>query len=39
MPGGRLQIGVDEAYGLTMLGPVAKVADGFIAREVLEDAG
>jgi len=38
MPGGRLQIGVGEGYVLTMLGPVAKVADGVIAGEVLDDA-
>jgi diaminopimelate epimerase len=39
MPGGRLQIGVGEEYALTMLGPVAKVADGVIAEEMLDDAG
>jgi diaminopimelate epimerase len=38
MPGGRLQIGVGKAYELTMLGPAAKIADGFIAGEVLSDA-
>jgi len=37
-PGGRLRIGVGEGYALTMLGPVAKVDDGFIAGEVLDDA-
>jgi len=36
MPGGRLQIGVGDGYALTMLGPVAKVADGVIAAEVLD---
>jgi diaminopimelate epimerase len=38
MPGGRLQIGVGQGYALTMLGLVTKVADGFIAGEVLDDA-
>jgi len=35
MPGGELEIGVGDDYALTMLGPVAKVADGEIAPEVL----
>jgi diaminopimelate epimerase len=39
MPGGALEIGVDERYALTMLGPVGKVATGVIADEVLTAAG
>lgn len=34
MPGGELEIGVGEGYALTMLGPVAKVAEGIVAEEV-----
>ena len=35
MPGGELRIGVGEDYAITMLGAVAKVADGEIAAELL----
>jgi diaminopimelate epimerase len=38
MPGGSLEISVDERYALTMLGPVGKVAEGVIADEVLGGA-
>jgi diaminopimelate epimerase len=38
MPGGTLQIGVDEDYAMTMLGPVGKVADGIVADEALRAA-
>ena len=37
MPGGSLEIGVDEDYAMTMLGPVGKVIDGTIADEVLRE--
>jgi diaminopimelate epimerase len=39
MPGGELAIGVGDAYELTMLGPVRKVADGRLAAELVRDAG
>jgi diaminopimelate epimerase len=39
MPGGNLEIGVGSDYGLTMLGPVRKVAGGVIADELVNDAG
>lgn len=35
MPGGELQIGVGERYEMTMQGPVAKVAEGVLAEELL----
>jgi diaminopimelate epimerase len=35
MPGGALAIGVGADYAITMLGPVGKVAEGSIARELL----
>ena len=38
MPGGSLEIGVSEDFTLTMIGPVAKVADGIVADELLSDA-
>jgi len=38
MPGGCLEIGVGEGFALTMLGPVAKVADGIVADELVADA-
>jgi diaminopimelate epimerase len=34
-PGGDLAIGVSPAYALTMLGPVARVADGTLAPDLL----
>lgn len=36
MPGGALEIGVDDSWSVTMLGPVAKVAEGMIARGVTD---
>jgi len=39
MPGGTLDIGVSEDFALTMLGPVAKVADGRIAADLLSAVG
>lgn len=39
MPGGTLQIGVGPDFSITMLGPAAKIAEGVIARELLEEAG
>jgi len=38
MPGGSLHIGVGAGYELTMLGPVARVAEGVIAAEALAGA-
>jgi diaminopimelate epimerase len=35
MPGGELEIGVNTGFGLTMLGPVEKVAEGRLAAELL----
>ena len=37
-PGGDLAIGVSPAYALTMLGPVARVAEGTLAPELLTSA-
>jgi hypothetical protein len=39
MPGGTLAIEVMEDFSLTMLGPVAQVTHGVLARDLLEDAG
>ena len=38
MPGGALQIGVAGDFSVTMLGPAAKVAEGTLSRELLENA-
>lgn len=37
MPGGRITINIDNDYGITMTGPVTRVADGTMAAEMLED--
>ena len=37
MPGGRIAINIDHNYGITMTGPVTRVADGTMAAEMLED--
>lgn len=39
MPGGVLEIGVGPNFELTMLGPVKRIADGELSRELLDDAG
>lgn len=39
MPGGALAIEVMEDFSLTMLGPVGQVAQGALARDLLDDAG
>lgn len=39
MPGGELQIEIGPDFELTMLGPVAKIADVTIAEEFLRHAG
>ena len=39
MPGGTLEIEVMEDFSLTMLGPVGQVAQGVLARDLLEEAG
>ena len=36
MPGGRLDIAIGGDYGIVMIGPVTRVADGTIADEVFE---
>ncbi len=33
MPGGRLQIQIDDAYHLTLTGPVTRICDGVVAAE------
>ncbi len=38
MPGGELAIGVGAGFEMTMLGPVAKVAEGIVAEELLRAA-
>ncbi|MBS0313122.1 MAG: diaminopimelate epimerase [Burkholderiales bacterium] len=37
MPGGRIAIDIDEHFGITMTGPVTRIADGRLAPEMLED--
>ncbi len=39
MPGGELAIGVGAGLALTLLGPVAKVAEGNVAQELLDAVG
>jgi diaminopimelate epimerase len=39
MPGGRLAIDIDEAFGITMRGPVTHVAEGVIDEEAFRGAG
>ena len=39
MPGGELVIGVAPDAAIRMVGPAAKVADGVIARELLDTVG
>ena len=39
MPGGELAIGVGPGFELTLLGPVAKVAEGMVAEELLDAVG
>jgi len=36
MPGGTLEVGVQPDFSIDMLGPVAKVAEGTLATEVLQ---
>ena len=36
MPGGELRIGIGAEYDVTMLGAVAKVAEGLLSREMLD---
>ena len=38
MPGGTLKIGIAPDFALTMEGPARKVAEGVIARELLDEA-
>lgn len=38
MPGGVLEIGVSPTFELTMLGPVKRIADGELSRELLDEA-
>jgi len=37
MPGGRLQIEVDDDYNIRMTGPVRQIAEGVLAAELIED--
>ena len=39
MPGGELAIGVGAGFEVTLLGPVAKVAEGIVAAEFLDGVG
>jgi diaminopimelate epimerase len=39
MPGGRLDIEIDDAWRVTMTGPVAKSCEGTISAEVFEQQG
>jgi len=38
MPGGELRIGIGAEYDVTMLGAVAKVAEGLLSREMFDDS-
>jgi diaminopimelate epimerase len=39
MPGGNLEIGVQQDFSLTMTGPAEKVAEGTLSKEVLAISG
>jgi hypothetical protein len=36
MPGGRIDITVSEEFLITMTGPVIKVAEGLISKEIFD---
>jgi len=37
MPGGQLQISIDENFSITMTGPVTRVAEGQLADEIFQE--
>lgn len=39
MPGGKLAIDISDTYAIRMTGPVTRVADGVVYREMWTDAG
>jgi diaminopimelate epimerase len=36
MPGGNIQISIDDEFRITMTGPVSRVADGTLSQEIFE---
>jgi diaminopimelate epimerase len=38
MPGGRIEINVSDAFSITMTGPVTKVAEGVICKEIFDSS-
>ena len=38
MPGGKIEIKIGEGYAIEMTGPVTKVSDGVMAREMFNTA-
>jgi diaminopimelate epimerase len=36
MPGGEINISVDEDFGIVMVGPVTRIAEGRLANEMFE---
>jgi hypothetical protein len=34
MPGGKISISIDEDFGIVMVGPVARIAEGQLADEI-----
>jgi len=37
MPGGNLEISIDDEFRITMTGPVTRVAEGFLSGEMFEN--
>ena len=37
MPGGRIEVSMDDAFRIVMTGPVTRVADGNLSREIFVD--
>jgi diaminopimelate epimerase len=38
MPGGRIEVSMDDAFRIVMTGPVTRVAEGNLSREIFVDA-
>jgi diaminopimelate epimerase len=36
MPGGNIEISIDNEFRITMTGPVTRVADGTLSHEIFE---
>jgi len=37
MPGGQLHIAIDEDFGITMTGPVTRIAEGLLSEEIFQE--